>query len=216
MSEAVCTDHSNSSSSAPQVPAGAAVLLDHTYSVEQDVQSVDNAGGQENCIEPVMESTGDPEIEVFQYRKSPFCSVSTRTPAAAWVLTTLFLLCVMQKNSQENVICIMSNLVSAAATRKTRRNQPYSKRIMIFCLTLAGYSAKAYSFLQRTVKNCIPSRETLRKYRNTVDGSPGFSLAALKMVRNKVLEMAADSRKLYLSLSCDDMSIRLVYITYCI
>jgi len=41
-----------------------------------------------------------------------------------------------------------------------------------------------------------------------VDGSPGFSLCALRMVKSKVEELAQDSKKLYLSLSCDDMSIR--------
>jgi hypothetical protein len=35
------------------------------------------------------------------------------------------------------------------------------------------------------------------------------------MVRNKVVEMAGDSKKLFLSVSCDDMSIRLgIYTKY--
>ena len=177
-----------------------------------NVATGDNAARWQSTTEPVLKPAGDPEIERLQYNKSQSYSYPIRTPAAAWVLTTLILLSIMQKNSANNVICEMSDLVYASSVNKTRRSQPYSKRMMIFCLTLAGYSAKAYSFLRNTVQNCIPSGETLRKYRNRVDGSPGFSLSALKMVKNKVLELAADSRKLFLSLSCDDMAIRFVYI----
>jgi hypothetical protein len=41
---------------------------------------------------------------------------------------------------------------------------------------------RAYSYLRNSVKNCLPSIGTLRKYRNRVHGSPGFSLAALHMI----------------------------------
>ncbi len=69
---------------------------------------------------------------------------------------------------------------------KRKINKAYGKRMMIFCLTLAGYSWKAYSFLRKTVRNCLSCRDTLRKYCNKVDGSPGFSLSALQMVKSKV------------------------------
>lgn len=90
----------------------------------------------------------------------------------------------------------------------SRRNKPYSRPLMIFCLTIAGYSARAYKCLRETAKNCLPSTETLRKYRKRVDGSPGFSVPALKMIQRKVEEMKTNSKNLFLSLSCDDMSIR--------
>jgi hypothetical protein len=48
----------------------------------------------------------------------------------------------------------------------------------------------------------------LRKYRNKVDGSPGFSVAAFRMIKRKVSEINIKSKNLFLSLSCDDMSIR--------
>jgi hypothetical protein len=114
----------------------------------------------------------------------------------------------LQRAHCDNVVYEISTLLAQANARKSRQNKPYSKSLMIFCMTLAGYSWHAYSFLFTTVKNCIPCCSTLRKYRNKVDGSPGFSLAALKMVKNKDLELANVSRNLYLSLSCDDMSIR--------
>jgi hypothetical protein len=188
----------------------------------QDMQTADHAGMAEtrSAVQDVQTAVigpaPDPEIEKLHDNRSRACLTSSRTPAAAWVLTTLFLLHTIQKRSHDNVIGEMSDLVSAASSNKARRNQPYSRRLMIFCLTLAGYSAKAYSFLRSTVKNTIPSMVTLRKYRNKVDGSPGFSVMALKMVKHKVLQLAANSTKLYLSLSCDDMAIRSVYIDYLI
>jgi len=157
---------------------------------------------------------GDPEVEDLRNVK---CAPRNQyyLPAAAWVLTTLFLLSVLKRTTTDNVICEVAGLLGTASQRKGKQNKPYSKNLMIFCLTLAGYSWKAYCYLRNTAKNCLPCRETLRKYRNKVDGSPGFSLSALRMVRNKVVEMAGDSKKLFLSVSCDDMSIRLgIYTIY--
>ena len=44
-----------------------------------------------------------------------------------------------------------------------------------------------------------------------MDGSPGFSAAALRMLKRKVAELEETSRKLFVSISCDDMSIRKIF-----
>ena len=170
--------------------------------------------GSKDSLSAVVHPAGDPDIEQLQYNITTVTVQSKTAPAAAWILLSLFLLSCLQKSyiGSENVICEISDLAVKAAVKGNKRNKPFSKRLMIFCLTLAGYSAKAYNYLQTVVHNSIPSRETLRKYRNRVDGSPGFSSAALKMVKNKVAEMHQQSKKLFLSLSCDDMSIRYRYI----
>ena len=153
----------------------------------------------------------DPELEELQ-RPSPTGHVNTpSTPLAAWVLVTLLLLSFIQKNSTDNIIGEMSQLYAMASLHGNRRNKPYSKRMMIFCMTLAGYSARAYGYFRSVVKNCVPSPVTLRNYRKRVDGSPGFSSAALNMIKHKVNEMHEKSRKLFVSLSSDDMSIRYRY-----
>ena len=154
----------------------------------------------------VVHPAGDPDI--LQYNIPTVTVQNKSAPAAAWILLSLLLLSCLKKSyiGSENVICEISDLAVKAAVKGNKRNKPFSKRLMIFCLTLAGYSAKAYNYLRTVVHNSIPSRETLRKYCNRVDGSPGFSSAALKMVKNKVAEMHQQSQKLFLSLSCDDIS----------
>ena len=82
---------------------------------------------------------------------------------------------------------------------------------MIFCMTLAGYSARAYSFLRDVANKCLPSQKTLRNYQKRVDGSHGFSAAALQKIKRKVAELEEKSRQLFVSISCDDMSIRYIF-----
>ena len=205
-------DHSYCSSTLESVSQINPAVLDHDYSVALDAVAQGNSS--DVCDVDDVPATNvpaatDPELEQLEYRSfSTADTKPTRTPAAAWLLTTLFLLYWLQRSYSDNVISELCTLVAQGKTRQTRQNQPYSKRVMIFCMTLAGYSWHAYSFLRTTLKNCLPCRSTLTKYRNKVDGSPGFSVSALKMVKNKVQELAADSKKLYLSLSCDDKSIR--------
>jgi hypothetical protein len=153
----------------------------------------------------------DPELEDY-YKAVTKPVTQFTTPLAAWVLVSIFLLSYIHKNATDSIIGEMSQLYAIASVNGHKRNKPYSKQLMIFCLTLAGYSAKAYSYLRSVAKKCIPTPETLKRYRNRVDGSPGFSLAALKMIKSKVAEMADNSKKLFLSLSCDDISIRAVFL----
>ena len=75
-------------------------------------------------------------------------------------------------------------------------------------MTLAGYSKKAYCYVRNTFDKCIPSTRTLQTYRNRVDGSPGFSTKDMIMIENKVSQISKRSKRLFISLSCDDISIR--------
>lgn len=152
-------------------------------------------------------SAPDPDIEIMP-RGNVNKDMSKNTPAAAWILVLLLLLFTIQNNCNGNIVSQIFQLYLRQAFVNTKRNKPYPREIMIFCLTIAGYSARAYKFLRDAAKNCLPSERTLRRYRRRVDGSPGFSSSALKMIENKVQEMASASHRLFLSLSCDDMSIR--------
>lgn len=171
--------------------------------------SAGNAVLQCSSSEPVQPA-GDPELENY-YTAVRKPVNKPDIPLVTWVLVSLFLLSAIQKNAADSLIGEISQLFACAQLNGHRRNKPYSKRIMIFCLTLAGYSAKAYRYLRSSVNYCIPSPETLKNYRNRVDGSPGFSAAALNMVKLKVSEMSECSKKLFLSLSCDDISIRCIF-----
>ena len=159
---------------------------------------------------------GDPEIEILHY------GVSERKPkpepAAAWVLVTLLLIqmyTVQYQARTANIFGEMCELFLDGTVRgNNNRNKAYSRKMMIFCMTLVGYSTKAYSFLRESAKKCLPSVRTLRRYRKRVDGSPGFSTTAMNMIKQKVTEMHNESKQLFLSVSCDDMSIRYIFLTH--
>jgi len=188
-------------------------VLVSTFSNITDVSEVQVINSDQYCC-PRTETlvrAEDPKLEdYYKAVKKPVLQSTGTTPSAAWVLLSLVLLSHIQKNATESIIGEMAQLYATASVNGHNRNKPYSKQLMIFCMTLAGYSAKAYSYLRSVAKKCIPTPETLKKYRNRVDGSPGFSLAALKMIKAKVAEMAEKSKNLFLSLSCDDISIRCV------
>jgi hypothetical protein len=150
----------------------------------------------------------DPEIEIMsQGRGKP--ALNKTTPVAAWMLVLLLAIhTVMRLPAADNTISEIFQLYTRKNIVEKKRTKPYSRSIMIFSMTLAGYSMRAYNFLRSVANKCLPSENTLRRYRQRVDGSPGFSVAALKMIRNKVSDLATTTQKLFISLSCDDMSIR--------
>ena len=71
---------------------------------------------------------------------------------------------------------------------------------------------KSIFFSAWVCTKCLPSVQTLRNYRKRVDGSPGFSTTAMNMIKQKVTEMHNESKQLFLSVSCDDMSIRYIFL----
>ena len=82
-------------------------------------------------------------------------------PAAAWVLVTLLLIQMYQARTA-NIFGEMSELFLDGTVRgNKKRNKAYSRKIMIFCMTLVGYSTKAYSFLRESAQKCLPSVQTL-------------------------------------------------------
>jgi len=150
----------------------------------------------------VIGHADDPEIDLLQ--RDNQSERKPKAPAVYWILATFLLIAYIQKRSDH----IFSEFGDLNMRKGKNRTQPYSKKLMIFCMTMAGYSARAYEFLRKTAQNCLPCMSTIRNYRKRIDGSPGFSAAALNMITNKVKEMTDQSKKLFVSISCDDMSIR--------
>ena len=138
----------------------------------------------------------DPCIEIFSENKTANMR-NQQVPFAAWLLVLLLALYTAQTNNSGNVLCEIFQLYTRQQIVNRKRGKPYSRAVMIFCLTLAGYSVRAYKFLRTTVANCLPCIRTLRRCRHRADGSPGFSSSALQMIKNKVSEMSAASKKLF-------------------
>ena len=182
---------------------------------------------QESATSGALLARGDPEIDILPGPSSTSTSntsntsrkdsKSQRTPVPAWNLCLILLCCCSllisteKNNSADGVICELFQLYVEKNVKQSKRTTKYSRQIMIFCMTLAGYSARAYSFLRDAANKCLPSPNTLRNYRKRVDGSPGFSAAALQMIKRKVAELHEKSRHLFVSISCDDMSIRNIF-----
>ena len=97
--------------------------------------------------EPATESSSpDPDIEIMS-KNSSSTSQHVKTPAAAWILVLLLSLQMLQNNSANSVVAEIFQLYLHQACVTKKRNKPYSRTIMIFCMTMAGYSTRAYRFL---------------------------------------------------------------------
>lgn len=77
-----------------------------------------------------------------------------------------------------------------------------------FAATLQFYSTKAYEYVRKTFLNVLPHPQTIRKWYSAIESKPGITLEALKTVKAKIYEAAANEKILYFSLTIDDMSIR--------
>ncbi|KMQ86551.1 thap domain-containing protein 9 [Lasius niger] len=56
--------------------------------------------------------------------------------------------------------------------------------------------------------NVLPHQSTIKKWLSSVNLEPGISIAALKHVSELCLKAEVDEKKLYFSLTCDEMAIR--------
>ena len=126
-----------------------------------------------------------------------------------WLLVVIFLINFISEKQQVTNNSILDEIIYLylkVKKKEQKRNcQPFSKQMMMFCMTLAGYSKKAYISLRKTFEKLLPSASTLTRYRNRIDGSPGFSTPALNMIKSKVEEKRNEGKQLYLSLSCESI-----------
>ena len=88
-------------------------------------------------------------------KNSSSTSKYVRKPAAAWILVLLLALQMLQNNSANSVVAEIFQLYLHKACVTKKRTKPYSRTIMIFCMTTAGYSTCAYRFLRKSANNCL-------------------------------------------------------------
>ena len=86
--------------------------------------------------------------------------------------------------------------------------------IIRFCLSLASKSASAYDELRNSNVLTLPSRRTLRDYKNAVKPHAGFNPAVINELKKQVEKLKDHQRKVVISL--DEMKIQenLVYDKY--
>lgn len=74
-----------------------------------------------------------------------------------------------------------------------------------FCLTLLFLSPKAYSYVRSKFETCLPHPKTLSKWYSNIDGSPGLTEDAFKMLKVKRNE---SDKNMICALVADEMAIR--------
>ena len=89
--------------------------------------------------------------------------------------------------------------------RKSTNNK-YHPMIIRFCLSLAAKSASAYDELRNSKVLTLPSRRTLRDYRNAIRPSVGFNPEVIDELKNMVSKFKDHQR--YIVLSFDEIKIR--------
>jgi hypothetical protein len=131
------------------VAEGALVWNDHNYSLQGESSTApasttppsDQNMTVQDSVTPdpsVCDGEPDPELEQLQYTSSKAPTIQPSTPAAAWILTTMLLLSMLHKTYCANVIGEVAAQLAQRNVGRRHVNKPYSRRMLIFCLTLAG------------------------------------------------------------------------------
>jgi hypothetical protein len=120
----------------------------------------------------------------------------------------------LESSSTEHVQSLVSPVLQKLVKRIERQKEAplteeYPPEIRIFASTLQFYSTKAYEYVRQTFSKAMPHLSTIRKWYGNIDGSPGFSTQALKLLEQKV-KYAEEKKKpeVIVSLMLDDMSIK--------
>lgn len=89
-----------------------------------------------------------------------------------------------------------------------QKKDQFPNELKQFACTLHFYSPTAYDYVRKTLINVLPHQNTIRKRLSTVNNEPGISIDAMKHVSELCKNAEAESKKLYFSLTCDEMAIR--------
>ena len=83
----------------------------------------------------------------------------------------------------------------------------YPKEVRSFAVTLHFYSPRAYEYV-RSIYKTLPSQRIIRKWYESIDGSPGFTTEALMVLKLKTTEAAEKNQKVVCNLVMDEIYIK--------
>lgn len=92
--------------------------------------------------------------------------------------------------------------------RNGKSTKQYSEYVRIFCLTIHFYSPKAYEYIRSVFDENLPSIRTIRSWYSSVSGSPGYTMAAFDVLRQRSQDLKAKSEQLIGSIIYDEVAIR--------
>ena len=81
-------------------------------------------------------------------------------------------------------------------------------RTEILCSYTTVMFCKAYEFVRRTVKLCLPHQSQLRKWYTKILADPGFTEPAFIALKEKVDSARKEGKQLLCSLVLDEVTIR--------
>lgn len=99
---------------------------------------------------------------------------------------------------------LYSNMMKKRKGSK-RPVKKYAPEFRKFCLTLHFLSPKAYSYVRSKFETCLPHSKTLSKWYSNIDGSPGLTEEAFKMLKIKRNDL---DKNMICALIADEMAIR--------
>ncbi|KAB0801379.1 hypothetical protein PPYR_05733, partial [Photinus pyralis] len=99
----------------------------------------------------------------------------------------------------------MSPVCKGMLQRKLGKKKKYSPELRKFAISLNFFSPKAYNYVRDTFDTCLPHSNTIGKWLQTIDASPGFTTEAFETLRKQV---QFSQKPCLCALVIDEMSIR--------
>lgn len=113
----------------------------------------------------------------------------------------MFLICFSQKMCSPIIQQFINKLLH-------KKQKSFPIELKQFACTLHFYSPAAYEYVRKTFINVLPHQSTIRKWLSSVNNEPGISIVALEHVSELCQKAEAADKKLYFSLTCDEMAIK--------
>lgn len=90
--------------------------------------------------------------------------------------------------------------------KKSRKEFPSILRT--FATTLQFYSSRAYNYVRKTFMKSLPHPETIRRWYQKCDGTPGITKESIDTLKLKIREAKSKGKNLYFNLVIDEMCIK--------
>jgi KaiC/GvpD/RAD55 family RecA-like ATPase len=92
--------------------------------------------------------------------------------------------------------------------KKLGKNSFYTPAEKCFALNLKYHSSSAYSVVRKTFENDMLHPSSLNRWYQNIDESPGFTAESKVILKRKIIEAKAASKKGAGALTVDEMSVR--------
>lgn len=131
------------------------------------------------------------------------------------IVKSLRINCDLSSNAEDHLLKTFSAVPRTLIDRMLKllrtgciSRKKYPEELRKFAITLHFYSAKGYDFVRKTFDLALPHPSIIRKWSSVVECQPGFLQVAFNALKEKVIQAAANKKKIVCSLLLDEMSIK--------